>query len=169
MNLTSRLMTAAREGGLAGLLASVLPDIVELTRMQMSGNPYPRILHKTFTGAVTLSATSGQTSDFRSSDFKNDGKYAWCMTEVFPITTTGSSAWRLALKDVETSEVFFGSPGRVLVTQIIDSNQRPTGLGRIRHTVSPNGGITPIAESVGSADVVEVTLKGFWIVEDMES
>lgn len=165
--LSDRMKMAAMSGGIPGALGVALADVVRSLRAAVVGQPYARILGKTFTSSpLTLSATTGVTSDFLSNEFKNDGKYPWVLEEVFTITTTGSSDWRLSLKDAETLETFFGSPNRMRVGQIIDANRRPTGMGRIRHEISPNGGIIPTAESVGSADVIELTLKGFWIVEE---
>lgn len=163
----NNLRVAAQSAGVAGVLAVALEEVIRLLRVHVTGQHYRRILTKQYTGSsITLSATSGVTSDFISSDFKNDGKYPWIMQGLWPTTTTGTSAWKLSVKDIESGETFFGSPNRVPTTAIVASDRRPTGLGILRHEIGPNGGIIPTAESVGSADVVVLCVTGFWVVEE---
>ena len=161
-------LKVAAQAGPAALMSSALAEAIRLLRAKVHGTPYARVLDKQFTNSstVTLNGTSGQWTDFPSSEYKNDGKYDYELHSIWPITTTGSSAWRLQIEDVTLQEKFFGTPQAIRVTQIIDSNRRPTGVGFVKHRIDPNGAFFPRAQSVGSADVVELTLKGVWIVEE---
>jgi len=164
-HMKTRLAMAARSGGLTGLVSVALDEALDLLRMVVTGSPYRRIMPKVYTGTQTLNVATGQVVDFLAGDFSNDGKYPFRLQSIIPITTTGTSNWRLSVQDASTLEVFFGAPNRVRYEQIIDARRHPTGIGHADYEIDPNGGFIPQGESIGVADVVEVSLKGYWIVE----
>jgi hypothetical protein len=157
-------------GGTAALLATALAEALRLLQAAVHGNPYPRTLPKVFTNLtdLTLSATDGQDSDFLTSDYKNDGKYPFQLEWIVPHNVSSGSNWLLQVADGKTRETIFGAPNPIRFNQIIDANRQPTPIASMVHVIPPDGGFLPKATSVGTATVVQLALKGLWIVEEYE-
>ena len=168
--LTDRFRIAAATGGVTGVLVVALSEALRLLQATVHGNPYPRTLPKIFNNEtdLTLSTTDGADSDFLSNDFKNDGKYPFQLEWIVPHNISSASNWRLAVSDGKTRETIFGAPNAIRFNQIVDANRQPTPIANVRHVIPPDGGFLQKAASIGTATVVQLVLKGIWIVEEYE-
>lgn len=161
-----------------------LRDFVDAVRRWPARRPVRRLVPKSFTGQLTLSAVSGEVTRFASQNFQNS-RYPFVLQHVTAYATASVSAWRVEIYDKDTGYRLLGDQSgsgvaRAQAASIIagrlpygdwspygDNRFQPVNVpvDEMGYEVGPTGGFGVYAESVGTATVAQVILAGYWILD----
>lgn len=171
LSVKQRILAAA-PGGAPAVVEAFIREMAALARLRARGHRAAETVPTILTARGTTGVVAGIVTQIGVEEFRNGTGMPFVAQAVIPAVFGGAgqggpcALTRFAVVDRDSQFRLYGTPTRVLGSQLVDNDYQPSRLCFFAgegHLVAPGGGLIVEAESTGTAERIEVITIGYWV------